>query len=129
MNHPQMNIVSGISLNLPQMLKVKQQLVVGLTKGIETLFKQNKVNYIKNAAFFACPIQVTIQLLKGGEMEIKAKNFIIATDSKVTPFSGGGIHIDKKQMILLTGVLELQEVLNKMVVIGGGIISLEMGSV
>jgi dihydrolipoamide dehydrogenase len=65
----------------------------------------------------------------GGSSEIEAKNFIIATGSEVAPFPGGGIEIDEKQIVSSTGALELKEVPKKMVVIGGGIIGLEMGSV
>ncbi|KAH0828739.1 hypothetical protein J3R83DRAFT_3162 [Lanmaoa asiatica] len=121
--------VAGVSLNLPQMLKAKEQSVVGLTKGIEMLFKQNKVDYIKGAGSFVSPTRIAVQLLEGGETEIEAKNVIIATGSEVTPFPGGAIEIDEKQIVSSTGALELQEVPNKMVVIGGGIIGLEMGSV
>ncbi|KAG9317028.1 hypothetical protein JVU11DRAFT_1210 [Chiua virens] len=121
--------VSGVKLNLQQMLKAKEQSVVGLTKGIEMLFKQNKVDYIKGAGSFVSPTRIAVQLLEGGETEIEAKNVIIATGSEVTPFPGGAIQIDEKQIVSSTGALELQEVPNKMVVIGGGIIGLEMGSV
>ncbi|KAI6120181.1 hypothetical protein EV401DRAFT_2089073 [Pisolithus croceorrhizus] len=91
--------VSGVSLNLPQMLKSKEQSVTSLTKGIEMLFKQNKVDYIKGAASFVSPNRVV------------------------------SIEIDEKQIVSSTGALDLQEVPGKMVVIGGGIIGLEMGSV
>ena len=125
----QPSIVSGVSLNLPKMLKAKDQSVVGLTKGIEMLFKQNKVDYIKGSGSFVSPTRIAVQLLEGGETEIEAKNVIIATGSEVTPFPGGAIQIDEKQIVSSTGALELQEVPDKMVVIGGGIIGLEMGSV
>ncbi|KAH7925235.1 dihydrolipoyl dehydrogenase [Leucogyrophana mollusca] len=121
--------VTGISLNLPQMLKAKDQSVVGLTKGIETLFKQNKVDYIKGAASFVSPTRISVKLLEGGETEVEAKNVIIATGSEVAPFPGGAIEIDEQQIVSSTGALELKEVPKKMVVIGGGIIGLEMGSV
>jgi dihydrolipoamide dehydrogenase len=111
------------------MLKAKEQAVTGLTKGIETLFKQNKVEYVKGAASFISPTRLSVQLLDGGERQIDAKNIIIATGSEVSPFPGGAIDIDEKQIVSSTGALELQEVPEKMVVIGGGIIGLEMGSV
>lgn len=111
------------------MLKAKDTSVTGLTKGIETLFKQNKVDYIKGAASFVSPTKLTVELLEGGTTEVEAKNVIIATGSEVSPFPGGGIEIDEKQIVSSTGALELQEVPKKMVVIGGGIIGLEMGSV
>lgn len=117
----QPSIVSGVSLNLPQMLKAKDQSVVRLTKGIEILFKQNKVDYIKGSGSFVSPTRIAVQLLEGGETEIEAKNVIIATGSEVTPFPGGNIQIEEKQIVSSTGALELQEVPDKMVVIGGGI--------
>lgn len=121
--------VSDVKLNLPQMLKAKNESVVGLTKGIEVLFKQNKVDYIKGAGSFVTPNRIAVQLNDGGETEIEAKNVIIATGSEVAPFPGGGIEIDEEQIVSSTGALDLQQVPEKMVVIGGGIIGLEMGSV
>ncbi|KAL0958993.1 hypothetical protein HGRIS_014307 [Hohenbuehelia grisea] len=121
--------VAGVELNLPQMLKAKNDAVTGLTKGIEFLFKNNKVDYIKGAGSFISPTKIGVQLLEGGETEVEAKNIIIATGSEVAPFPGGAIQIDEKQIVSSTGALDLQEVPGKMVVIGGGIIGLEMGSV
>ncbi|KAH9941954.1 dihydrolipoyl dehydrogenase [Amylocystis lapponica] len=121
--------VSGVELNLPQMLKAKDDAVVSLTKGIEVLFRQNKVDYIKGTASFVSPTRLTVQLNDGGETEIEAKNIIIATGSEVAPFPGGAIEIDEEQIVSSTGALALQQVPEKMVIIGGGIIGLEMGSV
>ena len=123
------DVVGNVSLNLPQMLKAKDQSVTGLTKGIEMLFKQNKVDYIKGAASFVSPNRISVKLLDGGETEVEATNIIIATGSEVTPFPGGGIEIDEKQIVSSTGALDLQQVPGKMVVIGGGVIGLELGSV
>jgi dihydrolipoamide dehydrogenase len=122
-------LVEGVKLNLPQMLKAKDESVQGLTKGIELLFKQNKVDYIKGTASLASPNTISVQLNEGGESTVEAKNIIIATGSEVTPFPGGAIEIDEEQIISSTGALSLQKVPGKMVVIGGGIIGLEMGSV
>ncbi|KAI9428655.1 hypothetical protein H4582DRAFT_2091365 [Lactarius indigo] len=80
--------------------------------GIEILFKQNKLDYIKRTASFVSSNTVFVQLNNGGESTVKAKNTIIAIESEIS-----------------TGALSLQEVPEKMVVIGGGIIGLEMGSV
>jgi dihydrolipoamide dehydrogenase len=122
--------VEGVKLNLPQMLKSKDQAVTSLTKGIEHLFKQNKVEYIKGAASFVSPTRLSISPLSAeSSYEIDAKNVIIATGSEVSPFPGGVIEIDEKQIVSSTGALDLQQVPGKMVVIGGGIIGLEMGSV
>jgi dihydrolipoamide dehydrogenase len=111
------------------MLKAKDESVQGLTKGIEVLFKQNKVDYIKGTASFVSPNTISVQLIEGGESTVEAKNVIIATGSEVTPFPGGAIEIDEEQIVSSTGALSLQNVPGKMVVIGGGIIGLEMGSV
>ncbi|KAI0310967.1 dihydrolipoyl dehydrogenase [Amylostereum chailletii] len=121
--------IDNVKLNLPQMLKAKDDAVTGLTRGIETLFKQNKVDYYKGTGSFVSPTKIAIELLEGGSSEIDAKNVIIATGSEVTPFPGGSIEIDEQQIVSSTGALDLQEVPGKMVVIGGGVIGLEMGSV
>lgn len=121
--------VDNVTLNLGQMLKAKEDSVKGLTKGIEFLFKQNKVDYIKGTGSFITPNKIKVSLLDGGETEIEAKNVVIATGSEVTPFPGGAIEIDEQQIVSSTGALELSKVPGKMVVIGGGIIGLEMGSV
>ena len=111
------------------MLKAKDNAVDGLTKGIELLFKKNKVDYLKGTASFVSPTRVAVQLNDGGATEVEARNVIIATGSEVTPFPGGAIAIDEKQIVSSTGALALPEVPEKMVVIGGGIIGLEMASV
>ncbi|KAF9653343.1 dihydrolipoyl dehydrogenase [Thelephora ganbajun] len=121
--------VDNVTLNLDQMLKAKEESVKGLTKGIEFLFKQNKVDYIKGTGSFITPTKIKVSLLDGGETEIETKNVVIATGSEVAPFPGGAIEIDEKQIVSSTGALELSKVPGKMVVIGGGIIGLEMGSV
>jgi dihydrolipoamide dehydrogenase len=111
------------------MLKAKDDAVTGLTKGVEFLFKQNKVDYIKGAASFTSPNTLSVDLLDGGSQSVEGKNIIIATGSEVAPFPGGAIQIDEDKIVSSTGVLELKEVPEKLVVIGGGIIGLEMGSV
>lgn len=113
------------------MLEAKTNAVTGLTKGIELLFRQNKVDYIKGSASFLSSTRLSITpITEGAEAsEVEAKNIIIATGSEVAPFPGGAITIDEQQIVSSTGALELQQVPKKMVVIGGGIIGLEMGSV
>ncbi|KAG5645392.1 dihydrolipoamide dehydrogenase precursor [Asterophora parasitica] len=122
-------VLEGVKLNLENMLAAKDNAVTGLTKGIEFLFKQNKVDYIKGTASFVSANKISVDLLDGGKGEVDSKNFVIATGSEVTPFPGGGIPIDETQIVSSTGALSLQRVPEKMVVIGGGIIGLEMGSV
>lgn len=108
-------------------MKAKNSSVQKLTGGIESLFKGNKVDYIKGAGSFASPTRIDVELVDGGKTQIEAKNIIIATGSEVTPFPG--IEVDEKQVVSSTGVLELSEVPKKLLVIGAGIIGLEMGSV
>lgn len=119
--------MAGVSLNLPVMLKAKTKAVAGLTGGVEFLLKKNKVDYIKGTASFSSATTLNVSLLDGGESQISAKNIIIATGSEVTPFPG--IEIDEVQIVSSTGALELQKVPEKMVVIGAGVIGLELGSV
>ncbi|KIK63298.1 hypothetical protein GYMLUDRAFT_196937 [Collybiopsis luxurians FD-317 M1] len=121
--------VSDVSLNLANMLKAKDDTVEKITKGVEFLFKQYKVDYIKGSASFVSPTKISVALNEGGETQVETKNVIIATGSEVAPFPGGGIEIDEEQIVSSTGALSLQKVPEKMVVIGGGIIGLEMGSV
>ncbi|KAH0542081.1 hypothetical protein FGG08_003461 [Glutinoglossum americanum] len=119
--------VGDVKLNLAQMMKAKDTSVAGLTKGVEFLFRKNNVEYIKGTAAFSGEHEVRVDLTDGGEQILRAKNIIIATGSEATPFPG--LTIDEKRIITSTGAIALQQVPKKMVVIGGGIIGLEMGSV
>ncbi|KAK7061126.1 dihydrolipoamide dehydrogenase precursor [Paramarasmius palmivorus] len=124
--------VSGVALNLPAMLSAKENSVTGLTKGIEFLFKQNGVTYVKGTASFASPTQISVALNDNGgtTTTLNAKNTIIATGSEVTPFPGGAVpDIDEKVIVSSTGALSLEKVPEKLIVIGGGVIGLELGSV
>jgi dihydrolipoamide dehydrogenase len=116
--------VGDIKLNLKQMMAAKNASVDGLTKGVEFLFKKNNVEYIKGAGEFAGEHEVKVSLNDGGERTVRGKNIIIATGSESTPFPG--LQVDEKKVITSTGALELEEVPKKMIVIGGGIIGLEM---
>ena len=119
--------MGDVKLNLAQMMKAKDESVSGLTKGVEFLFKKNKVDYIKGTGSFADEHSINVNLLDGGETQIKGKNIVIATGSETTPFPG--LEIDEKRVVTSTGAIALSEVPKKMVVIGGGIIGLEMVSV
>ena len=119
--------VGDLQLNLKQMQSAKSSSVSKLTGGIETLFKMNKVDYIKGTASFQSATKLDVALLDGGNSEVEAKNIIIATGSEISKFPG--IDIDEKQVVSSTGALELDAVPGKFLVIGGGIIGLEMGSV
>lgn len=118
--------VGEVKLNLKQMMKAKDESVSGLTKGVEFLFKKNGVDYIKGAGAFVNEHEVAINLVDGGETQIKGKNIVIATGSESTPFPG--LEIDEKKVLTSTGALSLEQVPKRMIVIGGGIIGLEMVS-
>lgn len=109
------------------MLKAKEKAVSALTGGVEFLLKKNKVDYIKGSASFASPTEIDVALLDGGATQISGKNIIIATGSEVTPFPG--IEIDELQIVSSTGALDLTAVPGKLVIIGAGVIGLELGSV
>lgn len=105
-------------------MAAKNTSVDSLTKGVEFLFKKNKVEYIRGTAAFTGEHEVKVNKIDGGEQTLVAKNIIIATGSEATPFPG--LTIDEKRVVTSTGAIALEEVPKKMVVIGGGIIGLEM---
>ncbi|KAM0909473.1 hypothetical protein ACQ4PT_014796 [Festuca glaucescens] len=119
--------ISNLEVDLPAMMAQKDKAVAGLTKGIEGLFKKNKVTYVKGFGKLASPSEVSVDLVDGGSTVIKGKNIIIATGSDVKSLPG--ITIDEKKIVSSTGALCLSGIPKKMVVIGAGYIGLEMGSV
>ncbi len=114
-------------LNLAQMMAQKSESVTALTKGIEFLFKKNKVEWIKGWGRIDGPGKVIVTAPHGAEMTYEAKNIIIATGSEPTPLPG--VEIDHKRIVDSTGALALPEVPKSLVVIGAGVIGLELGSV
>ncbi|MBB6123515.1 dihydrolipoyl dehydrogenase [Sphingobium subterraneum] len=116
--------ISGAELDLPAMLGEKDKAVKGLTGGIEFLFKKNKVDWLKGRATFTGPHAVTV-----AGKAVTAKNIVIATGSSVTPLPGVAIDNDGGVVVDSTGGLSLAKVPEHMVVIGGGVIGLELGSV
>src|SRR6201985_3730671 len=115
------------SLNLAQMMKQKQESVTALTKGVEFLFKKNKVDWIKGAGRIAGPGKVAVTGEDGAEQTLDAKNIVIATGSEPTPLPG--VVVAQKRIVDSTGALALSEVPKRLAVIGAGIIGLELGSV
>jgi len=105
-------------------MKAKDDSVKSLTNGIEFLFKKNKVDYYKGTGKFASENDIKINLLDGGETSIRGKNIIVATGSESTPFPG--LPVDEERVVSSTGAIALKEVPKRLVVIGGGIIGLEM---
>ena len=119
--------VGDIKLNLAKMMKSKDKAVTVLTKGVEFLLKKNKVTYFKGLGSFKSKNQILVKDDKNNETVLETEKIIIATGS--APVSLPGIEFDEKVIISSTGALSLEKVPNKMVVVGGGYIGLEMGSV
>ena len=119
--------VGKVKLNLDKVMKNKDKAVDVLTKGIEFLFKKNKVTYYKGTASLKSSNQISVTSSKNKEIIIETENVIISTGSE--PASLPGIKFDEKVIVSSTGALSLNTVPKKMVVIGGGYIGLEMGSV
>ncbi len=119
--------LGSLKLNLPKMMKNKEKAVTVLTKGIEFLFKKNKVTYFKGTGSIIGNNQISLKSADNKEEKIDTKNIIIATGSD--PVSLPGIKFDEEKIVSSTGALSLKEVPKKMVVVGGGYIGLEMGSV
>jgi dihydrolipoamide dehydrogenase len=122
-------VVKDVSIDYGQLMKQKDKAVKGLTGGIEFLFKKNNVDYVKGWGKFNSANEISVDLTAGGSQTIKAKNIIIATGSEPTPLPGNSIPIDEKNVVTSTGALSLEKIPKKMVVIGGGVIGLELGSV
>ncbi|MBW8743651.1 MAG: dihydrolipoyl dehydrogenase [Sphingomonas sp.] len=114
--------IDKMSLDLETMHGQRKDAVKQLTGGIEYLFKKNKVEWLKGHASFQDAHSVKV-----GDRNVTAKNIVIATGSSVTPLPG--VAIDQKVIVDSTGALELEKVPGHMVVIGGGVIGLELGSV
>jgi dihydrolipoamide dehydrogenase len=112
----------AVEVDLDTMHGSRKEAVKGLTQGIEFLFKKNKVEWLKGLAAFE-----SADTVKVGDRTVRAKNIVIATGSSVTPLSG--VTIDQERIVDSTGALELPQVPKRMVVIGGGVIGLELGSV
>jgi dihydrolipoamide dehydrogenase len=118
--------VDGVKLDLKGMMGRKEKVVDDLTKGIEFLFKKNKVTYLIGEGKITAPGSVEV---KSGRKKqtLTTGKILIATGSEVTPLPG--VKIDEDRIVSSTGALALKKVPKKMVVIGGGVIGLELGSV
>ena len=116
-----------VGLDLAAMMSRKTKVVEELTKGIEFLFKKNKVDYLLGTGRIAGKGQVAVALSEGGDRTLETANILIATGSESTPLPG--VEIDEKRVVTSTGALELESVPKHLVVIGAGYIGLEMGSV
>ena len=119
--------ISAVKLNLEKMMKNKDKVVTILTKGIEFLFKKNKVTHYNGIGSFKSATQVSIIDDKKKETIIDSDKIIISTGSE--PISLPGVKFDEKVIVSSTGALALSKVPKKMVIVGAGYIGLEMGSV
>jgi dihydrolipoamide dehydrogenase len=125
---PSMGVkIEGLSLDLPQMLKQKEDAVDGLTKGVEFLMKKNKVDYLKGTGRIAGKGNVEITGPDGSKQTLETKNIVIATGSE--PMGLPGVDIDEERIVSSTGALSLSKVPEKLIVVGAGYIGLELGSV
>ena len=122
-----LGILGEVSLDIAQMQKQKDESVTGLTKGIEFLFKKNKVDWLKGAGRLDGPGRVVVTAEDGAETVLEAKNIVIATGSE--PSRIPGVEVDQKNIVDSTGALALGAVPKRLAVIGAGIIGLELGSV
>ena len=118
--------IGDVKLNIEKLMKTKSKSVQVLTKGVEFLFKKNKVTYIKGKAVFFSKNNVVVYQ-DGKKSSYSSKNIVISTGS--TNSSLPGIDIDEKNIVSSTGALSFSKVPENLVVIGGGYIGLEMGSV
>ncbi len=115
-------IVEGVKLDLARMQARKGEVVTANVKGVEFLFKKNKVTWLKGEGRIAGPGRVAVD-----STEYETKSIVIASGSESIPLPG--VEVDEKTVVTSTGGLELDHVPGRMVVIGGGYIGLELGSV
>ncbi len=118
--------VEGLSLDLPKMMAQKQDAVEGLTKGVEFLMRKHKVEYLKGSGRILGPGRVQVSG-ESGAQTLETKSIVIATGSDVAPLPG--VTIDEERIVSSTGALALTRVPARMIVIGAGVIGLELGSV
>jgi len=122
-----LGIKAKVELDLPAMMAQKTKVVGELTKGVEFLFKKNKVEGIVGTGKITAPGKISVTLADGKTRELTAKHIIIATGSDVAPLPG--VTVDEKQIVSSTGALSLTAVPKKLLVVGAGVIGLELGSV
>jgi dihydrolipoamide dehydrogenase len=119
----------GLGVDLKAMMGRKDKVVLDLTQGIEFLMKKNKVDYVKGAGRIAKVGQVAVTPIEKGAKKhtLETETILIATGSEVTPLKG--VTIDEKRVVSSTGALELKQVPKTLIVVGAGVIGLELGSV
>jgi len=117
---------SGVAFDFPRMMDRKKEVITSLNEGVKGLFKKNKVSLFTGSASFTSPTEVTVS--QGAtSAHLAAKHFIIATGSEPVPLPF--LPFDERRIISSTGALSLDKVPEKMVVVGAGVIGVELGSV
>jgi dihydrolipoamide dehydrogenase len=119
--------VGKIELDLPTMMAHKDKVVTDNTKGVEFLFRKHKIAWIKGTGRIPRAGAVEVKLADGGALSLAARAIVIATGSESVPLKG--VEVDEKEIVTSTGALTLPKVPKHLVVVGGGYIGLEMGSV
>jgi dihydrolipoamide dehydrogenase len=119
--------IGEVGLDLGTMMARKDQVVATLTRGVEFLFRKNKVDWLKGTGRIVAPGRVTVAAEDGAVRDLEAGAVAIATGSESTPLPG--VAIDEKRVVSSTGALAFDRVPERLVVIGGGYIGLELGSV
>ena len=122
-----LGIKAQVELDLPAMMAQKDKVVGELTKGVEFLLRKNKAEGIVGEARITAPGKVEVKNKDGAVRSLSAKHIIIATGSDVAPLPG--VTIDEQQIVSSTGAIALKEVPKKLLVVGAGVIGLELGSV
>jgi dihydrolipoamide dehydrogenase len=119
--------LAGVELDLAAMLAQKDRVVADNTAGVAFLFKKNKIDWVKGTARIAAAGEIAVALNGGGTRQLKARDIVIASGSDAMTLPG--IAIDERRIVSSTGALSLPEVPKHLIVIGGGYIGLELGSV
>ena len=119
--------VDNVTINLQEMMNYKEEGINGNVKGIDFLFKKNKVANFYGTAKILSSSEINIKLNDGTEKLIEAKNIVIATGSESASLNG--IEIDEEKIVSSTGALSLEKIPEHLTIIGGGYIGLELGSV
>jgi dihydrolipoamide dehydrogenase len=119
--------VGELSLDLAQMMRRKDEVVSGLTRGVEYLFKKHSITWIRGTARLAEPDRIEVTDAEGARQSVTAARVMLATGSAAIPFPGAPF--DEERVLSSTGALALAEVPGHLIVVGGGVIGLELGSV
>ncbi|KAF5288406.1 hypothetical protein FQR65_LT12019 [Abscondita terminalis] len=120
-------LMDNVKIDLSKLMVTKENAVKQLTGGIAMLFKKNKVTHINGHGTITDKNKVSVKKTDGSTEVVNAKNILIATGSEVTPFPG--IAFDEETIVSSTGALSLKSIPKRMIVIGAGVIGLELGSV